>query len=396
MTLHKSLSHFNDRYTRIRGDTNVILNDCTLREGEQSAIVNFLPEQKLDIARRLHEAGLRQLQIGYPGLSESDRSTFRKLRDSGIDCDLEAVVLSYLDSWKEQITAASESGATMVNIVHVPSPPRREKIFKVSKAQILERCAASVQVAKAQGLFVTYCPADTTRTELDFSLELIQAAERAGADRISVADTLGAATPGAVRFLVEMACTATRLPLAFHGHNDFGLGMANALAAIEAGAEVVDTTLNGWGDRTGNPPTEEFAAALQFLYGAVPELDVAALAVLAKDAAASLDVATPPTKPITGEVAFAHKLETHVKAVLNHPPAFEPFDPELVGGRRHVAIGQYSGPEAIRSRLRTLEVDLDEAALKEVTTQVQSRARSTNRVLSDDDLRDILAHTGAA
>lgn len=387
---HKSLSHFNDRYTRLTVDGEVILNDCTLREGEQSAIVNFLPEQKVEIARRLLEAGLRQLQVGYPGLSDSDRQTFRTLRDAGIGGDLEAVVLSYLDSWAEQIQAAAECGASMINIVHVPSPPRREKIFKVSKAQIVERCEAAVQVAKAQGLFVTYCPADTTRTELEFSLELIRTAEHAGADRISVADTLGAATPGAVRFLIEQARMATRLPLAFHGHNDFGLAMANALAALEAGATVVDTTLNGWGDRTGNPPTEEFAAALQFLYGAAPELDVAALAALAKDAAARLDLRTPQTKPITGEAAFAHKLETHVKAVLSHPPAFEPFDPALVSGRRHVAIGQYSGPEAVRSRLRSLDIELDDEALGDVTRRVQHLARTTNRILSDDDLRALL------
>ena len=394
MTLHKTFSHFNAQYTSLGPDTNISLNDCTLREGEQSAIVNFQPEQKLTVARRLVDAGIDRIQVGYAGLSETDWKTIRQLRDEGLPCDLESVVLTYLDSWAEQIDASASSGATVVNLVHVPSPPRRTQVFGVTPDQIRARTQEAVRTAKAAGLYVTYSPADTTRTELDLALDLVVIAERAGADRIAVADTLGAATPGAVRYLIEQTRAVTACQLAFHGHNDFGLGMANALAAAEAGAEVIDTTLNGWGDRTGNPPTEEVATALQFLYGALGNVDVAALAQLARDTASALGIDTPPTKPITGEVAFAHKLETHVKAVLKHPPAFEAFDPELVGARRRVAIGQYSGPEAIRSRLLSIDIDSEGEALARLTAAVQAAARTTNRVLTDDDLRSIVAGAG--
>lgn len=396
MIPHKTTSLYNDCHTTIGPTTMVSLNDCTLREGEQSAIVNFQPEQKLDIARRLVDAGIDRIQVGYAGLSKSDWTTIRTLRDAGLPTDLESVVLSYLDSWSEQLDAAASSGATVANIVHVTSPPRREQVFRVTLDQIRVRTAEAVRAAKAHGLYVTYSPADTTRTELDFALDLIGIAERAGADRIAVADTLGAATPGAVRYLVEQVRQATSCQIAIHVHNDFGLAIANALAAVEAGAEVIDTTLNGWGDRTGNPPTEEMAAALQLLYGALPEVDVVALATLAKSAAAALGVAVPPTKPVTGEVAFAHKLETHVKAVLQHPPAFEAYDPALVGGRRFVAIGQYSGPEAIGSRLRAIGLGLEGDVMALFTAEVQRVARTTNRVLTDDDLRAIADRLGAA
>jgi len=394
VTPHKTLSPYNDRYTSLGPGSRVALNDCTLREGEQSPIVNFRPEQKLEVARRLVAAGVGRIQVGYAGLSESDWRTIRLLRDEGLPCELESVVLSYLDSWEEQVEAAASAGATVANIVHVPSPPRRERVFGVTPGQIRARTEEAVRAAKARGLYVTYSPADTTRTELELALDLVAVAERAGADRIAVADTLGAATPGAVRFVVEQVRAATSCQVAFHGHNDVGLGGANALAALEAGAEVVDTTLNGWGDRTGNPPTEEVAACLQFLYGALPQVDVGALARLARDVAALLGVDVPPTKPITGEVAFAHKLETHVKAVLKHPPAFEAFDPQLVGANRQVAIGQYSGPEAIRSRLRALGIDYEGEALARLTSAVQAAARATNRVLTNDDLRRIAAGTG--
>ena len=394
MTPHVSVSPFNDRNTTIDAAKRVLLSDCTLREGEQSALINFRPEQKLDIAHRLARAGVHQIQVGYAGLSETDRRIMRELRDSGIGCELEGVVLSYLDSWDEQLARTAESGATVVNIVHVPSPPRRTRVFEVSTDDIAERCDASVRRAKELGLFVTYCPADTTRTELEVTLGLVHTAEVAGADRIAIADTLGAATPGAVRALVEAVREATTLPLAFHNHNDFGLAIANALAAVEAGAELIDTTLNGWGDRTGNPPTEEVAAVLALLYGTSPGLDVAALAELARDVAAMLGVPVPPTKPVTGELAFAHKLETHVLAVLRHPPAFEPYDPVLVGGTRTVAMGQYSGPNAVRHRLTTIGIDCGDEQLREVTERVRSRARSSNRVLTDADLRDIAGEIG--
>lgn len=393
---HLTLSHFNDRHTAITPQRRIVINDCTLREGEQSAIVNFQPEQKKRLARSLVENGITSVQLGYAGLSHSDRQAFRELADEGLPCELESVVLTYLDSWREQIEASAACGASVVNLVHVPSPPRREKVFLVSPADIRERTSRAVEESKKHGLFVTYSPADTSRTELEVALDLVKAAEEAGADRIAIADTLGAATPGAIRFLVEQTRAVTSLQLAFHGHNDFGLAMANALAALEAGVEVVDATLNGWGDRTGNPPTEEVAAALQFLYGACPELDVAGLAVLAKEAASLLGVDVPPTKPITGEVAFAHKLETHVKAVLSYPPAFEAFDPVLVGGARHVAIGQYSGPNAIRARLASIGLSSDETTLQRLTTAVQEAARRTNRVLSDKDLRGIATELGVA
>ena len=396
MTLHKTLSRYNDRYTSLGPATKITLNDCTLREGEQSPIVNFQSEQKLTVARRLVEAGIDRIQVGYAGLSESDWRTIRQLRDEGLPCDLESVILTYLDSWAEQIEASATSGATVANLVHVPSPPRREQVFGVTPVQIRERTEEAVRAAKARGLYVTYSPADTTRTELDLALDLVKVAESAGADRIAVADTLGAATPGAVRYLIEQVRAVTACQVAFHGHNDFGLGIANALAAVEAGAEVVDTTLNGWGDRTGNPPTEEVAATLQFLYGALGNVDVEALARLVRDVASMLGVDVPPTKPITGEVAFAHKLETHVKAVLKHPPAFEAFDPELVGASRQVAIGQYSGPEAIRSRLLSIGIDSEGEALARLTAEVQAAARKTNRVLTNEDLRSIANRAGEA
>jgi isopropylmalate/homocitrate/citramalate synthase len=396
VTGHRSLSPYNDRLTRLTGGVDLLVNDCTLREGEQSALVNIRPDQKVRLAEALAAAGLRQIQVGYPGLSRTDLDVFRRLRERGVGAALEAVVLGYLPSWREQVQACVEAGADVVTIVYVTSPPRREHIFRASKADVRERSRALVELAKASGLTVSFAPADTTRTELDFALEMVALAAETGADRIFVADTLGAAAPGAVRWLIGEIRGVTSLPIQFHGHNDFGLALANALGAAEAGAAIIDATLNGWGDRTGNPPTEELVAALELLYRNPVGIDLAAIARLAREAAAELGVPVSPMKPVTGALAFAHKLETHVKAVLTHPPAFEPYDPALVGGSRHVAIGQYSGPEAVAARLATLGLAVPAAALPGLVERVREAARATNRVLSDDDLRALAAAAGAA
>jgi isopropylmalate/homocitrate/citramalate synthase len=391
---HRSLSPFNVHGTRLTGGVDLLVNDCTLREGEQSALVNIRPEQKVDFARRLATLGVRQIQVGYPGLSRTDLEVFRELKRAGIGAALEAVVLGYLPSWREQVEASVEAGADVVAIVYVTSPPRRERIFGVTRPEIRDRSRALIELAKKGGLLVSFAPADTTRTEIDFVLDMAEVAEGAGADRLFIADTLGAATPGAIRWLIEQVRRTSRLPIQFHGHNDFGLALANALAAIEAGATIVDTTLNGWGDRTGNPATEELVAALELLYGNPVGIELAGIAHLAGAVAAELGVPVSPTKPVTGTLAFAHKLETHVKAVLTHPPAFEPYDPALVGGSRHVAVGQYSGPEAVAARMATLGVRVAEPQLTLFVDRVRDAARATNRVLSDDDLRRLAREAG--
>jgi isopropylmalate/homocitrate/citramalate synthase len=396
MTGHRSLSPFNDRGTRLTGQLDVLVNDCTLREGEQSALVNIRPDQKVRFAREIAGAGIRQIQVGYPGLSPSDLDVFRQLKAGGVNAALEAVVLGYLPNWREQVQAAVEAGADVVNLCYVTSPPRREQIFRASKPEVKDRSRALIELAKKDGLVVAFAPADTTRTEIDFLLEMVGLAEDAGADRVFIADTLGAAAPGAVRWLVEQVRGVTRLPIEFHGHNDFGLVLANALAAVEAGATIVDTTLNGWGDRTGNPATEEFVAILELLYQNPVGIDLATIARLSREVATELGVPVPPAKPITGALAFAHKLETHVNAVLTHPPAFEPYDPAIVGGARQVAIGQYSGPKAVTARMASLGIRIEESRLAAFVEQVQESARATNRVLSDDDLRGLAGQVGIA
>ena len=387
---HRSLGYFNDHYSKI-GKLNLIINDCTLREGEQSPFVNFRPEQKLRLAKRLSDLGVHQIQVGYPGLSKTDLEIFQELKTWRLAARLEAVILGYLPNWEQQIEATIASGASVAMIVYVTSTPRRKEVFRVTDEEARARIVELVSRVKAAGLTVSFAPADTTRTELPFLLDMIAAAQTAGADRIFIADSLGCSTPGGIRWLYEKVREACSLPLQYHGHNDFGLALANALTGIECGATIVDTTLNGWGDRTGNPPTEELVAALELLYQNPTGVDIVGIAQLAREVAHELDAPVSPMKPITGSLAFAHKLESHVQAVLRHPPAFESFDPAIVGGRRQVALGQYSGPEGVAARLEQAGISLDPKSLPRLVDRVREAARETNRVLDDTDLRHLIS-----
>ena len=394
MNLHRSLSAFNKKYTRITGKTPVSVLECTLREAEQSAQVNITPKQKVDIAIKLAGAGVSHIQIGYPGLSISDFEVIQDLKDSGIQASIEGVILGYLPNWREQVKATVDSGADVACIVHVTSKPRFKNVFQITQDELKERCQCLIEEAKRGGLRVSFAPADTTRTDIGFLAEIVQLAEVSGADRIFVADTLGAATPGAVRWLIEQIRDVTRLPIQYHSHNDFGLALANAISAVEAGASMIDTTLNGWGDRTGNPPTEEFVAIMELLFNNPIGIDLKEITEISKQVAVELGVPINPAKPISGSLAFAHKLETHVKAVLKYPPAFESFDPALVGGSRYVAIGQYSGPEALNARLSNLGIELKEQQLTALVAMVQEAARETTNIITDEDLIRLVSDLG--
>jgi 2-isopropylmalate synthase len=368
----------------------VLVSDCTLREGEQTADVNFTPEEKLRLARALDAAGVGQIQIGYPGRSRADYEVYERFRSEGPQAKLCAVVLGYVDTWREQIDAAADCGADVIDLVYVTSDVRIEHAYRVTRDDVLRRVAEAVAYGKDRGLLVCYGPADTTRTGLDFLERVIAVAVAAGADRLTIADTLGAASPAAMRHLVGWVRERTDLPLVAHCHDDFGLAMANTIAAVEAGASVIDVAMNGLGDRAGNTVLDEAVTTLEIQYGVDTGVDLAQLVPLARLVSEASGVPIPGNKAIAGENAFAHKLETHVQAVLAHPPAFEALNPEDVGNQRRIAVGRYTGPIALRGRYATMGVDVPDALVPQLLEAVEARALEVKRSLTDDELRQLL------
>jgi 2-isopropylmalate synthase len=368
----------------------VLISDCTLREGEQTADVNFTPEEKLRLARALDDIGVAIIQIGYPGRSKADFDVYRQFRSESPRARLSAVVLGYVDTWREQIDAAADAGADVIDLVYVTSDLRIEHAYHATRQDVLRRVAESIEHGKRRGLEVNYGPADTTRSDLAFLEQVIDVAVGAGNDRFTIADTLGAASPPAIRHLVTWFRERTDLPLTIHCHDDFGLALANTVAGVEAGASVIDVAMNGLGDRAGNTVLDEVATTLEIQYGVDTGIDLTRLYSLAQMVVEASGVPLASNKAITGENAFAHKLETHVQAVLAHAPAFEALDPGDVGNQRRIAVGRYTGPVALRGRYAAMGLELADEAIPGLLTAVEALALERKRSLTDEELRRLL------
>lgn len=375
--------------------SRVIINDCTLRDGEQAANINFSLEGKFRLARQLEAMGIPQLQVGYPGRSKADFELVRRLKGEGCAVPLEGLVLAYTDTWQVQIDSSVASGVDWIKIAIASSDVRMKHVYGFTREEMRARSMAAIGRAKEQGMRVNFSPADATRADIGFLADLAAMAAEAGVDRLCISDSLGAVFPRAMGYLIQQVRRTCRLPLVTHCHNDFGLALANTLAAVEAGAEVIDCTLMGLGDRCGNVALEQVVLALEAFYGLDLGIRIGELYDLCRLTAEIASIEIPVGQPFVGEYAFAHKLETHVEAILAHPPAMEAISPAVVGNRRRIVLGRYSGLAALRARLRDLELDFPEARLPELLGAVEQLAVKKKAALTDGDLRGLVATQAA-
>ena len=238
--------------------------------------------------------------------------------------------------------------------------------------------------------------ADATRSDLDDLALFIRKAASAGADRITLNDSLGVAGPRAVRWLCRRAQEIGDAPIGFHAHNDLGVAVANALAAVESGARQLDVCVNGLGDRVGIAPLDEVAASLLLLDGVDTGVDLEAMLELSRLVARLSGVEVPATKPLVGEHAFSQKLDDHVRSMEASPKTLEALDPTMFGNRRTLVIGRYSGPVSIEVKLRELGVDdLSPDLVAELVAPVRELAAREKRPLRDAELLGIVEEVAA-
>jgi len=325
----------------------ITVYDTTLRDGEQMAGVSFSAAQKVRIARMLDEAGVPQIEAGFPAVSSGELRAVRACARAGLD----AKVLCLARLRKDDIDAAQSAEADAVLLFIATSPLHLRYKLRMAPAQVLEAIPAALDHARSLGLKASFTPEDSTRTPLPFLRKTIRAAVAAGAWRVGLADTLGCITPGGIRFLVRKLRPLTRTQFTLHLHNDFGLALANALAGVEAGADAVATTVAGFGERSGNVPLEQFSGALKFLYRKDIGIRTEGLAPLARSVSRLARVPLPANSPLVGESVFTHKAGIHIAGVLREPATYEPVPPETVGNRRRFVLGKHSGRAAVRALL---------------------------------------------
>lgn len=373
---------------------DIIVCDCTAREGEQAAAVDFGADLKVELIRLLDEIGVPQAQAGYPAKSPLDGETVRRVRRLGLRIRVEVIAQVFDPNWRDEVDAAVACGPDIVDIQLPCSDRRLLLLHKMTRGEMLDRAVEAIRRARGRAPVVRFAPTDTTRADLDYVRALYRAALDAGADRLSLADTAGAMFPPAMRWLVGELTREFTVPLQVHCHNDFGLALANTLAAAEGGASILDATVNGLGERSGNACLDELVVALEAFYGARTGVRTEGLYRLAHLVSKWTGIPVPTHKPLVGDSAFAHKLEGHVRGVLTSPPLYEPLPPETVGNRRRIPIGKYSGVHAVRYRLGQAGIDVTEEQARKVLDalgKVWEETRASS--LSDDAFLSLAEET---
>jgi isopropylmalate/homocitrate/citramalate synthase len=361
------------------------LYDTTLRDGEQTVGVVLSPEDKLEIARALSDAGIDRIEAGFPRVSEDDAEAIRLIAAAG----LRAEVWGFARAVQADVELLAELGVRAA-VVESPISDAKLAALGVSHEDMLGRIRKAVSFAAGEGITVAFFGVDGSRADLGFFRRAYEAAVEAGAQEAVVVDTIGVATPEGAAYLVGQAVDWLDVPVHWHGHDDFGLATAAAVAAVQAGATWVQGTVNGMGERAGNANLLEVALALEALYGIPTRLDLSKARALAALVRERSGYELAPWTPLTGDTLFTRESGA-VASQFHEPPAIEPYSSELVGAERGIVLGKKSGLDSIRLKAAELGLDVPEERHAELLAAVKKIGETKRRLVTDDELRALIA-----
>jgi len=375
----------NDRHA-IRG--HVGLYDTTLRDGEQTVGVVLDPDEKLEIARLLDDLGVDRIEAGFPRVSDDDWQAVAKIAGAG----LRAEVWGFSRAVPADLELLVELGVEAA-VIESPISDLKLDAIGVSRETMLERIASAMRFAAEHDIHAAFFGVDSTRADLEFFRRVYETAVEAGAKEVVVVDTLGIASPEAVTDLVGATLQwVDGTPVHFHGHNDFGLATASAVAAVRAGATWIQGTINGMGERAGNANLGEVALTLRALYGVDSNLRLERIREVSERVRALSGYSLEPWKPVTGDTLFRRESGA-VASQFHDPPSIEPYSSELVATERGIVLGKKSGLDSVRIKAAELGVDLPEERRAEVLAAVKQLGAESRRLLTDDEFRRIVAGT---
>ena len=361
------------------------LYDTTLRDGEQTVGVVLSPEDKLEIAHALDAAGVDRIEAGFARVSEEDAEAIRLIAGAG----LRAEVWGFARAVAADVEQLVELGVGAA-VIESPISDAKLAALGVTHDSMLERIRKAVSFATGHGVTVAFFGVDSTRAEESFYRRAYETAIEAGATEAVVVDTIGIATPEAAAHLVGRTVDwlGADIPVHWHGHNDFGLATAAAIAAVQAGATWVQGTVNGMGERAGNANIAEVALALEALYGIQTRLKlerVRELAVLVQERSG---YALEPWKPLTGDNLFIRESGA-VASQFHDPPAIEPYASDLVGATRGIVLGKKSGLDSIRIKAEELGIDVPDERRSPILAAVKALATKKRRLVTDAEFRKL-------
>jgi 2-isopropylmalate synthase len=375
----------------------IYIFDTTLRDGEQSPGVNLNTKEKVEIALQLEKLGVDRIEAGFPAASPGDlagvNAVARAVKNASViglsrsrEQDIEAV--------REALTGAQDP---CIHLFLATSPIHRQYKLRMDKQQVLEAAEAAIKYAKKYFSKIEFSPEDAARTEIDYLCEVTEMAIRAGATVVNIPDTVGFMTPyeygNIFKTLKEKVPGIEKIQLSAHCHDDLGMSTANALAAILNGADQIEGTINGIGERAGNTSIEEVAMALETrpeFYGAKTSLVLNEIYRTSRLVSKLTGMVVPGNKAIVGANAFAHESGIHQDGMLKEKTTYEIMSPETIGLKESkLVLGKHSGRHAFRENLVELGYTLTDEQLNIAFAKFKELA-DKKKTVSEEDIRAIV------
>jgi 2-isopropylmalate synthase len=373
-------------------NSDIVIFDTTMRDGEQSPGASMTHNEKLDLAELLEDMGVNIIEAGFPAASIGDFEAVRAIAQrskQAVICGLARSTPGDIDRCAE---AVREAARPRIHTFISTSPVHMKHKLKMGENAVLEAVGRSVAQARNLVDDVEWSPEDATRTEWEFLLKCVDAAITAGATTINIPDTVGYTHPeeyGAlIRKLIETVPDSDKVIWSTHCHNDLGLAVANSLAGVSAGARQVECTINGLGERAGNAALEEVVMALRVRNDTLPfntRMDATKLATASKMVSRITGFPVQYNKAIVGKNAFAHESGIHQDGMLKNAETYEIMKPEDVGvSKTSLVMGKHSGRHAFRDKLASMGYELDDDELVDAFKRFKALADRKKHVFDDD------------
>ncbi len=373
--------------------------DTTLRDGEQSPGCSMTQHEKLQMAHSLADLGVDVLEAGFAISSNGDFSSIETIAQEVRGPVIASLARAKTEDIERAGQALRKAKRSRIHIFLASSDIHLEYKLKISRDQALEQAAKAVALGKTLAEEVEFSPEDSTRTSHDFLCQIVGVAIEHGATVINLPDTVGYAVPTdyaeMFRVIQQRVPGVDKVTLSAHTHDDLGLAVANALAAVDVGARQVECTINGIGERAGNAALEEIAAALHVRTDRYPVehgLKLERLYPVSQQLASTISFGPSPNKAVVGSNAFAHEAGIHQHGVLSNPLTYEIMTPGSVGvPTNRMVLGKHSGRHALRSRLIALGYDLAPTDL-DIAYRAFTELADKKKAIYDLDLINLVAH----
>src|SRR5881394_2821884 len=374
---------------------NIKIHDVTLRDGEQQTAVVFRREEKVAIAKRLDALGIHRIEAGMPAVSPQDKAAISDIAALG----LKAEVFAFARCIPEEIKVVKEVGCKGV-VVEIPASDHMIKnAYGWSVDRAMKSSIDTTLAAKEAGLYTVFFTIDATRTELNRFLDIVeQVATEGHMDALTMADTVGVCTPDAVTHVVRKVIDRLKKPVEIHCHQDFGLGVANTIAALQAGASVAHTTITGLGERAGNVPMEDVVLSLLCLHDVNIGIKTEKFVETSKFVMDMAKVQQPPNRPIVGDKLY--EVESGIIAGWvrlcrkDNPLEYVPFAPELVGQKPvNIVLGKNSGPPSIEEWAEKTGIKITDEERMALLLAVKAKSFEKKDLLTAEEFKEIVAKT---